>query len=87
VGGNGNDSRFVVTGRGLLAAEDAGDEFADHVVPFRERIARCEKPEFYRKVMIFQPISLLCRCSVWSGSTATGVVTLPMSGRSLCESL
>ena len=37
-----------------------------------------EKPEFYRKVMIFQPISLLCRCSVGSGSTATGVVTFDL---------
>lgn len=46
-----------------------------------------EKREFYRKVMIFQPISLLCRCSLSSGSTATGVRTLPISGRSLCESL
>ena len=28
--GDGNDGRFVVAGFGLLAAEDAGDEFADH---------------------------------------------------------
>ena len=43
VGGNGNDSRFVVTGSGLLAAEDAGDEFADHGLPFKERVERCGK--------------------------------------------
>ena len=33
VGGNGDDSRFVVAGGGFFAAEDAGNEFADHGLP------------------------------------------------------
>ncbi len=43
VAGDGNDRRFVVAGAGFLAAENAGNEFADHVLPFNERRGRCRK--------------------------------------------
>ncbi len=32
--GDRDDGRFVAIGRGFLAAENAGNEFADHVLPF-----------------------------------------------------
>jgi hypothetical protein len=41
VGGDGDDSWLVVASLGLFAAEDAGNEFADHVLPFNERVQCC----------------------------------------------
>jgi hypothetical protein len=41
--GDGNDRRFVVAGDGLPAAEDAGNEFANHVLPFGKRVLRFGK--------------------------------------------
>jgi hypothetical protein len=47
VAGDGNDSRFMLAGIGLFAAENAGNEFADHVLPFNERLsAAVESADF-----------------------------------------
>jgi hypothetical protein len=37
VGGDGNDGGLMLAGRGLFAAENAGNEFSDHELPFCER--------------------------------------------------
>ena len=46
--GDRDDGRFVSIGLGFLAAENAGDEFADHVLPFSQCWLGCVKCEFYR---------------------------------------
>jgi hypothetical protein len=38
VNGDRDDSWLVVASLGFFAAKDAGNEFADHVLPFNERI-------------------------------------------------
>ena len=58
-----------------FATEDAGNEFADHVLPIVGRRGAAEKDEFYRSEMIFQPISPAWARRVSSGSTATGSLT------------
>jgi hypothetical protein len=38
MGGDGDDCGFVVVALGLFAAKNTGNKFANHVLPFSERL-------------------------------------------------